>query len=482
MATIRQEIVSAAIHRANALLDPNIQNNLEKQHVFRKQTVLADKSLTKDEKSYAEQKEFVKIVMMTLYCEHCIRNYLKENFSNWTSGNNDIDNLIQQCQIKALIPNLIVEWIPYNNLQNIEYLTKGGCSEIYTAVWIDGPYYEWDSKEKQLKRDGRWVNVVLKKLENVESANKSWFEEGMSHLYLGSKTFLIVRCYGLTQNPFNGNYMIVMNRMDINLREYLQQNHNKLTWKERIQIIDSIISAVYDIHREGAIHRDLHSGNILFNQNDQRFFISDLGFCGPANIPLDSIYGNLSYIAPEVIVKKKYIFASDIYSIGILMWEISSGQPPFINKHDYDLAIRIINGMRPKIIPGTPLEYKELMEQCWDANPAKRPDIYTLSNKMGDIYRSYCQNENEQRIISKITSINSSQLNTRFNVNSSSSDSSFFGNFSASSSNWNISSRVYNFENLPEPKNATKEEQDAYYSIQFDFDLQDGLIIGKVSN
>ncbi|UZO00672.1 uncharacterized protein OCT59_011792 [Rhizophagus irregularis] len=101
---------------------------------------------------------------------------------------------------------------------------------------------------------------------------------------------------------------------------------------------------------------------------------------------------------------------------------------------------------------------------------------------MGDIYRSYCQNENEQRIISKITSINSSQLNTRFNVNSSSSDSSFFGNFSASSSNWNISSRVYNFENLPEPKNATKEEQDAYYSIQFDFDLQDGLIIGKKRN
>uniref|UniRef100_U9T9Y8 Protein kinase domain-containing protein n=1 Tax=Rhizophagus irregularis (strain DAOM 181602 / DAOM 197198 / MUCL 43194) TaxID=747089 RepID=U9T9Y8_RHIID len=255
--------------------------------------------------------------------------------------------------------------------------------------------------------------------------------------------------------------------MSFNLREYLQQNHNKLTWKERIQIIDSIISAVYDIHRESAIHRDLHSGNILFGQINQSFFVSDLGFCGPANKPLDSIYGNLSYIAPEVIVKKKYTFASDIYSIGILMWEISSGQPPFINKHDYDLAIKIINGMRPKIIPGTPLEYKELMEQCWDANPTKRPDIYTLFNKIRDIYRWYCQNENEQRIISKITSINNSQLNTRFNVNSSSTNSSFFGNFSVSSSNWNISSRVYNFENLPEPKNATKGKNFLLYSFTF---------------
>ncbi|RGB42771.1 kinase-like domain-containing protein [Rhizophagus diaphanus] len=59
--------------------------------------------------------------------------------------------------------------------------------------------------------------------------------------------------------------------------------------------------------------------------------ISDLGFCGPADKPLNSIYGNLPYIAPEVISGKETSFASDIYSIGMLMWEISSGQPPFIN-------------------------------------------------------------------------------------------------------------------------------------------------------
>ncbi|POG60778.1 kinase-like domain-containing protein [Rhizophagus irregularis DAOM 181602=DAOM 197198] len=255
--------------------------------------------------------------------------------------------------------------------------------------------------------------------------------------------------------------------MSFNLREYLQQNHNELTWKERIQIIDSVIDAVLSIHRENAIHRDLHSGNILFGQLNQSFFVSDLGFCGPANKPLDCIYGNLSYIAPEVIVKKKYTFAADIYSIGILMWEISSGQPPFNNKHDYDLAIKIVKGMRPKIIPGTPLEYKELMEQCWDAKPTKRPDIYTLYYKIKDIYRWHCQNENEQRIISKIMTINNSRLSTRFNVNSSSSDSSFFGNFSVNSSNMNISSSVYNFENLPEPKNATKGKNFLLYSFTF---------------
>ena len=78
--------------------------------------------------------------------------------------------------METLVPYKIIEWIPYNNLQDINYLTKGGFSEIYTAVWIDGKYDEWDSKEQQLIRSGT-LKVILKGLENVESANQSWFEE-----------------------------------------------------------------------------------------------------------------------------------------------------------------------------------------------------------------------------------------------------------------------------------------------------------------
>jgi hypothetical protein len=197
MTSIRKELVFAAIDRAYALTDYNIQNTIDKQFEFKKQTILANKSLTKDEISYAIKslnKDFdeYKILrnegtkricenchdecLATLYCEHCVRNYLKANFSNWTSENNDIDNLIQQCQMETFGPNRIVEWIPYNKLQNIKYLTKGGCSEIYTADWIDGRYEIWDSKEKKLKRLKN-RSVILKKLENVESANRSWFEE-----------------------------------------------------------------------------------------------------------------------------------------------------------------------------------------------------------------------------------------------------------------------------------------------------------------
>src|SRR5436189_290569 len=113
-----------------------------------------------------------------------------------------------------------------------------------------------------------------------------------------------------------------MNKENTDLRKYLQQNHNQLTWKERIQIATDIINSLKRIHDENAIHRDLHSGNMLLNINTQ-FYISDLGFCGPADKPLKSIYGNLPYIAPEVIIGKEQTYKSDIYSIAILMWEIS---------------------------------------------------------------------------------------------------------------------------------------------------------------
>src|ERR1044072_3842925 len=98
------------------------------------------------------------------------------------------------------------------------------------------------------------------------------------------------------QDPSNGNYMLVMNKLDIDLRKYLQQNHNQLSWKERIQITADIISALEKIHSENAIHRDLHSGNILYSQLGQRWRISDFGFCGPADKSPKSIY-------PEVITE-----------------------------------------------------------------------------------------------------------------------------------------------------------------------------------
>ncbi|RIA91670.1 hypothetical protein C1645_109494 [Glomus cerebriforme] len=195
MTFIKEDNIWIAYYKVYTLTDTTIQDNLDKQHEFRKHSILIDESLTRDEKSEVikllnKDYDYYKVLLnegikriceicqneclATSYCEYCIRNYLKTKFSNWSSGNNDIDVLIQKCQLETLAPNKVIEWIPYKNLQNINYLTKGGCSEIYTAEWIDGRYDEWDLNK--LNRIGDQY-VILKELVNVESANRSWLEE-----------------------------------------------------------------------------------------------------------------------------------------------------------------------------------------------------------------------------------------------------------------------------------------------------------------
>jgi hypothetical protein len=203
MSIIREDLICATTNRIVSSINYNIHNNFHKQYEFIKQNILADSYLTNDEKAEAVRKrtknyDRQKIrnnsgtrricenckeeCLATSFCEYCVRNYLKAKFSNWTSGNNDIDNLIQNCQMETYDPESIVEWIPYNNLKSIKYLTKGGFSEIYTAVWIDGGYEEWDSKKQHLIRF-RNYRVVLKNLGDIESASQNWFEEVCSLKY-----------------------------------------------------------------------------------------------------------------------------------------------------------------------------------------------------------------------------------------------------------------------------------------------------------
>ena len=192
------KLMYATLIRITEIADNNVgRPDIENWYKFAKQSILDDKFLTDDEKSEAIRRltslyDMLKICfnvgtkrvcencqlecLATSFCEFCIRSHLKAKFSCWTSGNDEIDNLIQKCQMESISPMAIIEWIPYKNFRNVEYLTKGGCSEIYTADWIGGGYCEWDSKNLLLKRNGTF-KLILKRLENVERANRSWFEE-----------------------------------------------------------------------------------------------------------------------------------------------------------------------------------------------------------------------------------------------------------------------------------------------------------------
>src|SRR5689334_3566162 len=92
-------------------------------------------------------------------------------------------------------------------------------------------------------------------------------------------------------------------------------------------------------------------------------------------------FGRIPYVDPNKLLdlKFKYEKSSDIYSYGVLMWEISSGVPPFKDlnsRSDHELlCINIPNGYRETTIEGTPEEYKELYEKCWNSISEIRPNI-----------------------------------------------------------------------------------------------------------
>jgi serine/threonine protein kinase len=157
-------------------------------------------------------------------------------------------------------------------------------------------------------------------------------------------------------------------------------------WQEKLQILKKIILGLKVIHESNLAHGDFHDGNILMSDNYNELFIIDLGLCKPISELQDSdnnneIYGVLPYMAPEILRRNPYTQASDIYSFSMIMWEFTSGIPPFkYEEHDHDLILSICKGERPKIIKNTPECYVNLMKKCWDSDPSNRPTITMLEN------------------------------------------------------------------------------------------------------
>ena len=107
------------------------------------------------------------------WCQNCNSKQLQKDFDKWTSGNEFIDNFIQDTQLKARNYREVIEWIPYNRFRNIQYLTKGEFSTIYKAIWLDGFIENWDKEEMQWRRNSFMLSLDeedynIAKQENVK--------------------------------------------------------------------------------------------------------------------------------------------------------------------------------------------------------------------------------------------------------------------------------------------------------------------------
>src|SRR5947199_970784 len=145
--------------------------------------------------------------------------------------------------------------------------------------------------------------------------------------------------------------------------------------------------------------------------------ITDLGLCGPVDDESSrKIYGIIPYISPEVLQGGKNTKESDIYSIGMLMWEIFAGHPSFDDRdHDYHLILQICEGLRPQILPEMPDDYVQMMQKCWDADPFKRPTIKELRKFSRSKLKEFYKNEKNQKYV---IDYNNSNISSGSNSNS----------------------------------------------------------------
>ncbi|CAI2170557.1 3328_t:CDS:1 [Funneliformis geosporum] len=214
------------------------------------------------------------------------------------------------------------------------------------------------------------------------------------------------RYYGITQNPETKDFVIIMKYYTYDLKHYITKNFYSIEWNNKLILLQQIIHALHNIHCQEIIHRDFHSGNILCD-NEYNVVISDLGISKlstEASVDENGYYGIIPYIAPEVLQgqkSNKYTKASDIYSFGMIMWELMTGRRPFWDQnYDIELIIKICDGIRPTINTNAPEGYIELIQKCWHSDPNKRPTTGVIRESVYKIILN--EKKNKLRLLTRL--------------------------------------------------------------------------------
>ncbi|KAF0530140.1 kinase-like protein [Gigaspora margarita] len=267
-----------------------------------------------------------------------------------------------------------INYIDYNKFTDPVVISIGGFGKVLKHEWRDSE-----------------LTVALKCLKVDTSIDEKIINDFIHELKLLRRVSFhpnVISFYGVTKENNGHYYMILQYADDGNLREYLMANSTKLQWTDKLHVAKEIAHGLLFLHDNNNIHRDLHSKNILIHKSQP--MITDFGLAKQINeiTSNSNLHGMPAYVEPQCLLYDKYKcnMKSDVYSLGVILWEISSGRPPFPSFESVlSLAVHISKGNREKPIDGTPFQYIELYKQCWDNDPVNRPETRLILNILKQI-------------------------------------------------------------------------------------------------
>lgn len=251
------------------------------------------------------------------------------------------------------------KYVLSHRYQIINKIGEGGMVNVYLS---------YDMQENQLVT----IKIIRMDFQGSQKARRHFKYEKLAINRLNSDH--IVKVYDL--NTFGDIQYLVTEYVDgVDLKRYIKKYY-PLSIDKVITIMSQIIDAVNEAHCHGIIHRDLKPQNILIDKNGN-VKITDFGIALMTNqiqlTQTNSVVGSIHYISPEQVIGGKVTFKSDIYSLGIILYELLTGDVPFDSESPLNIAMQHAKTELPSIRKQN-TRVSQALENVAIKATAKRPE------------------------------------------------------------------------------------------------------------
>nr|CAB3263630.1 Tak1/MAPKKK7 mitogen-activated protein kinase kinase kinase 7 [Phallusia mammillata] len=264
-----------------------------------------------------------------------------------------------------------IEEIDYDEMDIRDPVGKGSFGVVYMAIWHD-------------------IHVAVKMIES-ESERIAFMTELRQLSRVCHPN--IIRLYGACRNPVS----LVMEFAECGSLYNLlhgpgRQPHytsgHAMSWC--LQCATGV-AYLHGMKPKALIHRDLKPPNLLLTNQGTVLKICDFGTACDQHTHMTNNKGSAAWMAPEVFEGCQYSEKCDVFSWGIIIWEVLTRRKPFdeLGGPAFRIMWAVHTGARPNLIQGCPRPVEQLMSRCWSSKPNERPSMDEVVDAMTDLMKLF---------------------------------------------------------------------------------------------